>query len=64
MVYFMARPRVYTCMAASDYQLITHWYLQAPLQPVWDALMQPESWRPRGAVRSGHHAPDTLHRAP
>ncbi|HET9390636.1 MAG TPA: SRPBCC family protein [Steroidobacteraceae bacterium] len=44
MVYFMARLRVYTCMAASDYQLITHWYLQAPLQPVWDALMQPESW--------------------
>lgn len=31
-------------MASSDYRLVTHWCLQAPLQAVWDSLMQPELW--------------------
>jgi uncharacterized protein YndB with AHSA1/START domain len=31
-------------MPVSDYALVTHWNLPAPLPRVWDELMHPERW--------------------
>lgn len=31
-------------MSSSDYQLVTHWKLAAPLAAVWEELMHPEHW--------------------
>jgi uncharacterized protein YndB with AHSA1/START domain len=31
-------------MAATQFHLITEWTFEAPIEPVWQALMAPEEW--------------------
>ena len=31
-------------MAAAQFHMITDWSFEAPVEPVWQALMTPEEW--------------------